>query len=228
MKKNYGFTLVELLIAMSLLSMIMLLGSTAFSIFSDKWNRTRNHFNHSLELVRASHAIQTVIDGIVPLVVEDGQKAGFYFIGRKNSIRAVSLNGLVTNDSPVVFELSVGKVATGEKVLIYKETATRQLMLKSLSQKITFSTSIPLLHNIDDLEFSFKGWAGFEEKSQVKINYGNPIEHIRYYNNYLGDQRKLMPEEVVVKYSRDGSNVEHSSKLSGNSEFILGRYIDEK
>ena len=48
MKYDKGFTLVEMLVSMVLLSMVLLIASSAYSMFSERWNGRLGHFNQSV------------------------------------------------------------------------------------------------------------------------------------------------------------------------------------
>ena len=91
MNKGHGFTLIELLITMALLSMIILIGSSAFGLFAQRWDGRLGQFDSTMRSAQNIMLVQDVLTSLIPYVAynRDG-KPVIYFEGNRNGFVAVS------------------------------------------------------------------------------------------------------------------------------------------
>ena len=68
MKHAQGFTLVELLITMALLSMIILIGSSAFGLFGQRWDGRLGQFDNTMRNTQNIMLVQDVLGSLIPYV----------------------------------------------------------------------------------------------------------------------------------------------------------------
>lgn len=86
LKKPNGFTLIEVIIAMTLLSLILvLLFSTIFTA-NKSWQSTERKIEHNDELRLVSRFIQRQITQMTPLLWSDNKKQKLLFSGKNNEI----------------------------------------------------------------------------------------------------------------------------------------------
>ena len=71
MKQSSGFTLIEMLVTVVLLSALILIGSFSYAQFSKLWNVQVSDFDIKLEHARNSILINEVLDSLLPYVVYD-------------------------------------------------------------------------------------------------------------------------------------------------------------
>ena len=108
MIKNQGFTLVELLVTMSLLSMIILIGSSAFSMFSQRWDGQLGNFDKSARDARNVMLVQNILDSLVPYVTDDTDGGPIiYFEGNRNGFVSVSSQSIQSPEDYAVIRFSV-------------------------------------------------------------------------------------------------------------------------
>jgi prepilin-type N-terminal cleavage/methylation domain-containing protein len=69
--KVKGFTLVEVLITMALLSMIILIGASAFGLFAKRWDGQLGKFDATMQNARNVMLVQEVLDSLVPYMAYD-------------------------------------------------------------------------------------------------------------------------------------------------------------
>ena len=69
MKPSKGFTLIEMLVTMTLLSAIIMVGSSAFALFSQRWDRQLDEFDDTLRYARDLAIVQRVLTSLIPYVV---------------------------------------------------------------------------------------------------------------------------------------------------------------
>ncbi len=86
LKKNTGFTLIEIIIAMTLLSLILvLLFSTIFTA-NKSWQSTERKISHNDETRIVAQFIQRQITQMTPLLWFDNNKRKLLFSGTNNEI----------------------------------------------------------------------------------------------------------------------------------------------
>ena len=91
MKQSSGFTLIEMLVTVVLLSALILIGSFSYAQFSKLWNVQVNDFDIKLEHARNSILINEVLDSLLPYVVYDvNDEPSIYFEGNRNGFVGVS------------------------------------------------------------------------------------------------------------------------------------------
>ena len=73
MTKSTGFTLVEMLITMSILSMVVLAGSSAFGFFAQQWDGHLGKFDQSMSSSRNIMLVQEVLDNLMPYMAYDSK-----------------------------------------------------------------------------------------------------------------------------------------------------------
>ena len=130
-KKIVGFTLVELLISMALLSMIVLVGASAFGLFSQRWDGQLGDFNADVVNTRNRMLVQEVLDHLVPYVALDTKgRPVMYFEGNRNGFVAVSSRSLFSSDTVAVVRFSVRQNTDLTYDVIYEEWPMRSDVLR--------------------------------------------------------------------------------------------------
>ena len=220
MNKQQGFTLIELLIASSILMMIVLLGTYSYSLFADKWNKQLGHVNEVVQQVRTLTLLDQLLDGVVPLVLNDNNYKSFYFDGTETQLTAISLNGIIRSAEPVVFRLSTETLINGSQRVWYEEAGLQNLLILSEKQQLPFDAPLLLLENLAQIQFSYFGWESFEVKSQAAFE--NDISKGRvWFSNYNGQTRQLQPEKLSMKLQFQQAQVNLHSRFTQNSEMLL-------
>lgn len=133
-KKNLGFTIVEVLITLSILSLVLTLSYQALSVFVSAASKNRSQYvnNQDLLLTRLKlrSSITSLFDYYVPN--EQGLKRP-YFFQKDNEIQYISLSPMVFFDEPeVLVNLKVTEENANQKKLEVwecplKTTLPRQL-----------------------------------------------------------------------------------------------------
>ena len=121
-KKQQGFSLIELMIATALLSMVMFSGYFAYSLYTDKWQKRTELFwqlnKNSLGLEAMSRVLEEAAS--VYIIKNQDENYAVMFNGTQQSLTLVSHSPIFTSGSALVsFSLQTNK--QGKSQLIYKE-----------------------------------------------------------------------------------------------------------
>lgn len=222
--KHSGFTLIELMIASTILIMVMLVGTYAYGLFASKWDKQLGNVNQAMGQIKELTLINHLLDGIVPLALfTERQAPGFYFIGGQESLTAISLSGLVNQNEPVVFNLSI-QVQNGVNVLLYREAPTTTNLILSIEQPIDYQHELRLLVGVESLMFSYFGWPSFDVKSAANFNPTARGPSAVWFEQYNGQVSSLHPEKLKLNLSFENGLISMLSQYTQDSEMLLRNY----
>lgn len=198
-----GFTLVELLISMTLLSMIMLLGSWSFSVFTNKWEGRLGYFSQHVSQTKDHILLNDVIMSIIPYVTKVKHNPKYYFSTSATQLKAVTQSSIFHPGQPVLFKLSVEESDDGSKFLLYQESLLNVL---EENTDIVYSHEKILIAKADTISFSAFGWSS----AQSKIKSEDPIsagtnEKPKWRDSYNSIVSNLMP--ISIRVTWDGNLV---------------------
>ncbi|ABV37629.1 hypothetical protein Ssed_3025 [Shewanella sediminis HAW-EB3] len=198
-----GFTLVELLISMTLLSMIMLLGSWSFSVFTNKWEGRLGYFSQHVSQTKDHILLNDVIMSIIPYVSKVKNNPKYYFSASASELKAVTQSSIFHPGQPVVFRLSVEESDDGSKYLLYQESL---LSVFEENTDIVYTHEKILIAKASAISFSAFGWSSAQSKirSEDPISAGTNEKPV-WRTNYNSVQSNLMP--ISIRVAWDGNLV---------------------
>lgn len=223
-KMSKGFTLVELLISVVILTLLMFVGSYSYSILSERWNRDLGNFKETNSLAKHLVMLQRSINGVIPLVVRHQQTPVFFFEGSEKSLLAVTSNGLFSNGEPEIFRLELIENKNQKFDLVYQAVSTNESFLLSTEQEIQFTKELIVLKDIDDITFSYLGWDSLAEKSRRQSN----RSHLKWYSKYSGIDANLIPEGMKVNLVLEKKVLAFNVHFQHDVENLLSPYISEQ
>ena len=200
-QRQRGFSLVELLISMVLLSAILFLSSFAYAQFSRYWDGRLGSFEQVFSVLRNGWLLEDILSHVHPYVVKNN--AGiprFYFEGNINGFVAVSKESLSRIDTTSVIRMSLTQNNDGSFDLLYEEAPMSAVALVQLTQRPNFSEPLTLLKSLEDAEFSYFG-------PEVPIN-DSPDLDVRqrdlWTSEYNSAATRRHPKKVGIRWSNDG------------------------
>ncbi|MCP4990444.1 MAG: prepilin-type N-terminal cleavage/methylation domain-containing protein [Colwellia sp.] len=226
---NRGFTLIELMLATSLLMMVMFSGYYAYSLYSQKWQKRVQVFWHNTEQSTALDSLHKVISSAIPYIV-NGQddKAVIYFKGTNTQVSFIS-NSAVFSNEPALVQLNIEAMAGSNHYnLIYREQSIQHNLVLDIAHQPQWQHEVILLSNIANFNLSFFGWERF----------GQAVEHVNsdafvkedtrtWYQNHESNVSRLLPEKIQVRYSSAKGENGFELALSQHSLFSLLTYMRE-
>jgi len=227
MQHSKGFTLVELLISLSILSMLMFTGSYVYSTISNRWDKELGEFNSHFSEARGLILLDKLINGVMPFVIRSHSSGlpTMFFVGKADSLLAVSHSGIINTDYPEIFRLTVIKNKIDKFDLVYQAISSRKILLLETEQSINFEKSIILMKNLDAASFEYYGWPDFNTK--VNSNFDPIAMHLKWYSEYSGLENNLNPEVLKLKLEKAGKKVDIVASLNMNSEKLFQYYLME-
>lgn len=224
---NKGFTLVEMLVSMVLLSMVLLIASNAYSSFSNRWNGRLGHFNQSVVQAKQLILVQEALKSIVSyVVINDKSQAKLYFEGNRNGFVAVTLRSLFSPETAAVMRLQIIQNTDFTYRLTYQESSMAEQLLIKSKQSLNFSAPIVLFDNLSSAEFQYFGWPSSQSKNWTIDSAAVEPEPPSWFNEYNSLAINLQPEQVKVTFTNKQGDFSLQAKLNDSVPGVINSYTD--
>lgn len=228
-QRNKGFTLIELMIATSLLMMVMFSGYYAYSLYSQKWQKRVQVFWHNTEQATALDSLNKVMSSALPYIVNGkDDKACIYFKGSNTSVSFIS-SSAVFSAEPALVQLRIENIPGSNKVdLIYQEQSIKYKLVLDIEHQAEWQHEIVLLANIVDFNLSYFGWQSFGEAVKEANSEAFVKEDTRnWYQNHESNVSRLLPEKLQVSFTSDEGLSDFQVAFSQHSLYRLLTYLRE-
>ncbi|QYK00284.1 type II secretion system protein [Shewanella psychrotolerans] len=199
-EKSAGFTLIEILIAMLVLSIVMFIGSLSFSTFSERWQKDMGHFTQEVANAKNLVLLQKALNGISNYIVKnDKDESVYFFRGNDKYLMFVTNNPVFNTNDRALIRLSVTVLADGKQQLRYEEAPFELSPLLRLTSLPKGNYSQILLTD-DDIRFNFYGWE--DQKQRAAFFEGEPMSP-KWMREYFGEKTGMLPYAINITW---GSN----------------------
>jgi len=225
--KSNGFTLIELMIAISILTMLLFMGSYVYQMLASRWDKELGTFEQSVKQAKSLILTKNLLQGIHPFIIINKQarveKPAFFFIGSNDSLLSISRAGLFNQQYPEIFRLKALEKDNGLFDLVYQSTSTKNILLLSAQQEIIFEHQVTLLTDITAIKFNYLGWDGFMERGSADEDNTVPT----WRDSFSGMDNQLLPEQMTVYVNQENKELEFSIGFDLDSLRYLSAYIEE-
>ncbi|WP_411360710.1 PulJ/GspJ family protein [Pseudidiomarina salilacus] len=198
-KHASGFTLVETLIAMVLLSLLMISGAVAYDYFSQNWQRNKGLADRTLDRHHLLTLVQKVTWNTFAKTVQMGdERYGFYFLGREDGFTAVSQLSVQNPDLPAVYRIFREPNGDNGFRLVYEEAVLGNTYLSNAEQELPFNFRRILYDNVEALNFDYYGYKSLDERNRtVAADMGQTFE-LEWFSDFDGLTRKVHPQAIAI------------------------------
>jgi len=234
LKQAKGFTLIELMLATSLLMMVMFSGYYAYGLYSQKWQKRVQVFWQNTEQAIALDSLNKAITSALPYAVNcNNDKACIYFKGTKDTISFIT-NSAIFSSEPALVEFTLIEMNNNNASvhseynyqLVYREQAVSDNLALSLDHQVQWQHEIVLLSGLGDFNVSYFGWPSFEKASHYVNSDALIKEDLRvWYNQHDANITRLLPENIQVSFTSEKGNSNFKVALSPHSFYKLLTYI---
>ena len=204
--RTQGFTLLEMLIATTLLALVLTVGNTAFGLFTSRWGDRDDAFTARFEATRQTLVLQEVVDSLLPYVVQDeAGTARLYFEGNVNGFVAVAAQGLFRDDTECVVRLRLEQSADLTFRLLYEEWPLDQEQLRSAQQPIPFGPPLELAAGLAEARFDYFGWPSLAaQQAASEMSPGPRRPAPQWQSTFNALSADLMPWHIRLQLGRGG------------------------
>jgi prepilin-type N-terminal cleavage/methylation domain-containing protein len=205
--KAHGFTLVEVLLTMAILTMLMLTAAYAYNFITQNWKRNQQLYERELAQYKSATLVYRAVADTQPKIVKGkataslqgaSSRPGFYFLGRDNGFTAYTNTAAQDPAYPAVYRLFRERSDNGQFSLIYEEAMLNNVLLTRAEQNLPFSFRLTVATGLNELNFEYYGWASAQAKMAADPETGNEFGSPEWFNEYDGMQRVQHPLVVQV------------------------------
>jgi len=203
--KQRGFTLIEMLVSMAIMTAVVSLASYSYRFYinlshkNDKkyelllnetqvWQRVRERVSESIDYYIKPKYRTTVQD--IPL-----------FLGREKELYGVSERGLFDSERLVLYWIGV----IDSKLLYCEKPIVGFIPTEDTIEPDICETSVLIRDNINAAEFRYFGWRGLSDKlSSSNLELVPDVSQLKgWYSRYEGRERLMLPSwiEISIKQS---------------------------
>lgn len=222
-----GFSLVELMVAMLILSAITVISSSAYSLFIRHWDGNFGRVTEELQASRNLNLLYRVIGASSTHVFKDEQYRWLYFKGTSNQIFGYSEAGIFNNQK-VLYALEVSG-ESGARSLTYFETTEQSEQYYSGNEKALWQKQRILINEVAEISFSYIGWESLDAKTSYQLT-GKTNGQLNQgrFSNYDAKVRGLHPDQVLIFVTEtDGNQFILRIGLTQRSELAIARFDNE-
>jgi prepilin-type N-terminal cleavage/methylation domain-containing protein len=225
-RHNKGFTLIELMLATSLLMMVMFSGYYAYSLYSQKWQKRVQVFWHSTEQSTALDSLRKVLSSALPYIVNGkNDKARIFFKGTNTDVSFITSSAIFSVE-PALVQLSLEAIPNSNNYnLIYQEQSIKHSLVLDNDHQAQWQHEIILLSNIADFNISYFGWQSYEQaiKQLVTDSFVKKESRV-WYQNHNSDINRLLPDAIQVSFLSEKGPSDFKIALSQHSIYRLLSY----
>ena len=222
--KTHGFTLIEVLIAISLLSVLLGVTFVASNVFmvgrqkgvnivKEKWGEFRNY---SLIKSLLESAYDYHVKSNVNLSSFSATTIRPFFHGQENQIDFITLSSIYESHKAAIVSLLFERNSAEKKGrLIYREASLKNRLVEFDNEKIEYGKELILVPEVEQATFRYYGQQGQKWDSEA-------LEFDAIYgwsSTYFGSEKGFIPEkvELVITYLNDGTKEKLLFRLADNN-----------
>ncbi|MEW6983268.1 type II secretion system protein J [Colwelliaceae bacterium 6471] len=226
--KNEGFTLIELILATSLLMIVLFSGYYAYSLYSQKWQKRVDVYwrgtNQSIGVDTVNKLISSTI--LYSVKSEKGQFQ-LFFSGDAQRMQFVTSSPIYL-DGDAIVELSIRQNSLSKEV-VYKEKSLADFVLIDTKQfnateNNFWDVEATLIDGFEDISFAYFGWQSFEQAlndMNLEEDILRSIEKPEWYTMHKMESVRIVPEIIQVNFQTAQKVETIKISLPTNSIYFL-------
>lgn len=227
-KAQKGFTLIETLIASSILMLILYAGYFGYAQFSERWDKRVDFYwqqtNQNLGIASLARVIESTSSYVVEL---ENKKSVLFFLGERNGLSFVSDSPIFSDGSAIVNVEVIGSET--EQKLVYRETSLSSFLFTSVQQEITWEYEVVLSEGLRDLSFIFLSWDNLAHVIEAKLPDSNVGKEPTWNQSHEPKTRQVLPVTIKLEfYDKADKMNELYIDLPENSYRTLVTYLREE
>jgi prepilin-type N-terminal cleavage/methylation domain-containing protein len=218
-----GFTLLEMLVTISLLTMIILVGTSSYGLVAQRWDGQIGKFDKRIQSARDLMLVQDVLETIVPYIAYgNDNKPGIFFEGNRNGFVGVSTKSIFNKNYHSIFRLSVIQRADLTYDVLYEESPMVSDVLRSTREKVIFSERLVMFSAVKNPSFEYFGWNSVQDKSGVEGSI--PPKPAQWLSSYNAMDLPFPPEKIRFSFDNKDGSYEVRASISQGKIGLVSMY----
>lgn len=216
-REGAGFTLVEVLIAMVVFSLLMVLVSSSISFSTRFWQKEHDNLSNKISEFIYTEKLSRSIASMQPYGVYVGRNrtVRLFFQGDNSQITFVSENGLY-KQGPVIVSVRVADLEDGSQSMQIAEVSLHEYMLiqESDLEELEWHWQ-DLKTNLTNARFVFYGYQRLSDLRLDRTVANKNKVKMQWSNSYQGKDTGILPHKIALEWQQ----IEQGVPLSFSLEF---------
>ncbi len=201
-----GFSLLEMLVAMTVLSMVIGISTYAYSMFIRQWDGHLGRFDEAQAQYQRLEWLAAALEDTLPYLVRDDEGAlGFYFLGRDEGLTLVTMSPIFGVGEPALIRVFREPDEGDAWRLVYEEAPFAGTVLAHADQRMEFRHRLVIARGLAVPVFRYFGWADL--RSRVTVGESLSAER-SWFDEYDGLARHYHPEKIELRLGREAAVIE--------------------
>ena len=201
-----GFSLLEMLVAVVVLSMVIGISTYAYSMFIRQWDGHLGRFDEAQAQYQRLEWLAAALEDTLPYVVRDDEGAlGFYFLGRDEGLTLVTMSPVFGVGEPALIRVFREADEGDAWRLVYEEAPFAATLLAHADQRMEFRHRLVIARGLPRPVFRYFGWADL--RSRVTVEESLSAERL-WFDEYDGMARQFHPEKIELRLGREAAVIE--------------------
>ena len=189
-----GFSLLEMLVAMTVLSMVIGISTYAYSMFIRQWDGHLGRFDEAQAQYQRLEWLAAALEDTLPYVVRDDEGAlGFYFLGRDEGLTLVTMSPIFGVGEPALIRVFREPDEGDAWRLVYEEAPFAGTLLAHADQRMEFRHRLVIARGLPLPVFRYFGSTDLRSRSRS------------WFDEYDGMVRHYHPEKIELRLGDDAA-----------------------
>lgn len=198
-----GFSLLEMLVSVAVLSIVIGISTYAYSMFMRQWDGHLGRFDEAQAQYQRLEWLDAALEDTLPYAVRDDQGAtGFYFLGRDEGLTLVTMSPIFAVGEPALIRVFREAEDDGAWRLVYEEAPFAGTLLARADQRMEFRHRLVIARGLPRPEFRYFGWS--DQESRLTID-ESPGAERSWFDDYDGMLRHYHPEKIELRLGREAA-----------------------
>jgi prepilin-type N-terminal cleavage/methylation domain-containing protein len=219
-KSIRGFSLIEILVATAILSMVLMISSMGYSFFMERWHKADNKFSVVTQTAKKFLLTKEVVTGYFPYILrKDDGTGGIYFEGNSDSFIGITGRSVFAASGIAVARMSIEKQADFSYNLVYEEHLLDKSPFLRIEQEFEFENKVVLLLGITDIRFTYFGARDLAADVDSSENI--------WWQTFNALSRKIMPRIIRITFVDNQKQYSFDFPLSQADKRTLTLYQND-
>lgn len=222
--KAKGFSLIEALVAIAILSAVILIANSFLSALISRWGNETGLFEKTIKKSKATLSLIDQMGAVFPYVAIDQENVPrIYFEGNENGFISIINEKSDKISNEIVLRVSVEKDQSGTLRVIRERWKLPKGRILRTNDEIPFGPPELILGGLSSAQFSYLGWESLEDRNAFRASRAqeNPP---KWTNRHNALSLGMMPLSIgLTMTTEDG---EKQLVNAPNDAFLLPPVLD--
>lgn len=215
-----GFSLLEMLVAIAVLSIVIGISTFAYSMFIRQWDGHLGRFDAAQSQYQRLEWLAGALHDTLPYLVRDENGAtGFYFLGRDEGLTLVTMSPIFGVGEPALIRVFREPDGNGAWQLVYEEAPFAGTLLARADQRMDFRHRLVIATGLPLPRFRYFGWADAQTPLTIEDLSGPGRA---WFEEYDGLSRRYHPEKIELSLGSEVAVFDVPERV----EAVIQAYMD--